>query len=174
MKHTSQGWGFLCLFFLTACLLFSLTLGQDAFAEAKKISGTGKITNPVSESNLFPGDDPAHMLTLRAAQAEDTTDDPDFGNVRVHFAETVDKKGNSATVKGYRVHTHPNGDKSFSHFEGTSIYTAADGSEGTFEGKWWITGGTGKYKGITGQGTYKGQVKLPAITYEWSGEYEIK
>jgi hypothetical protein len=49
--------------------------------------------------------------------------------------------------------------------------------EYTDEGKWWYTGGTGKFKGITGGGTGKTRGilgKLESAISEWTGEYELK
>ena len=166
-----NSWKSIGLWLLLICLAISIN-GQDA--EAKKISGSGKSLGPISESNVFPGDDPQHVITLMSTKGQDSTDDPTFGDVTVAHTELQDKKGSSAKVLGYRVHTHANGDKSFAYFEGTAIYTTEDGSEATFEGRWWITGGTGKYLGIVGEGTYKGWLKLPSVTYEWEGEYEIE
>jgi hypothetical protein len=42
--------------------------------------------------------------------------------------------------------------------------------EVTYEGKWWYTGGTGKFEGITGGGTYKGA----GPAYEFDGQYTLK
>jgi hypothetical protein len=45
--------------------------------------------------------------------------------------------------------------------------------EVTFEGKFWYTGGTGKFEGITGGGTYKNTL-TPSANYEFEGQYTLK
>jgi len=65
-----------------------------------------------------------------------------------------------------------NGDKIFVRFSGTDT-TTKDGKTGS-AGTWSYTGGTGKLKGITGKGTYKGTSNADgSATTEVEGEYEL-
>ena len=50
----------------------------------------------------------------------------------------------------------------------------AEPPEVTFQGEWRYTGGTGRFKGITGNGTYKGELTAAGLTYEYQGAYEVK
>ena len=67
-------------------------------------------------------------------------------------------------------------DTTFSSIEGQTktVPKASGPPEITFAGKWQLTGGTGKWKGITGGGTYQGSVTSAGVTYQFEGEYEVK
>ena len=125
---------------------------------------------------MFPGDKPEHEVTLINLRAVDNSADPDFNNVQVNEILVSDYTAGTGRDWGHRAGTHPDGDKMYMSFEGTAkTVIKPDGSpDTTFEGKWWYTGGTGKFKGITGDGTYKGKATAEGITYTWEGEYEIK
>ncbi len=66
-----------------------------------------------------------------------------------------------------------NGDKAYYRYQGTAVLK--DGAPPqTEEGTWSLIGGTGKLKGVTGKGTYKGTAGADGtITYEALGEYQI-
>jgi hypothetical protein len=70
---------------------------------------------------------------------------------------------------------YSSGDKVFSSVEGTvkTMPKPAGPPEVTFEGKFWYTGGTGKFEGITGGGTYKNTL-TPGANYEFEGQYTLK
>lgn len=158
------------------CLLSSLFQPQNAYAETKKISGTGKSTAVVCEIKMYPEDMPGHEITLINFLGLDNSSDPVFNNVQVNSIGSSDMIAGTGTGKGYRAVTHNGGDKTFASYEGTTTtVTTADGSSDTsFEGKWWFTRGTGKFKGISGGGTYNGKMTENGYVYEWKGEYEIK
>ena len=169
-------WGFVSLLASVVWLLVSLTQTQEVYAEGKKISGTGGSVAIVSETKMFPGDKPEHELTLATIQEVDYSSDPDFNNVQVTAIGFSDYVAGNGNHWGHRVITHPNGDKTSMSYEGTTkTMMKSDGPpETTFEGKWRYTGGTGKFKGIIGGGTYKGELVEEGSKYEWEGEYEIK
>ena len=52
----------LTLWMIAASCLVSLTLSQDASAQSKKVSVTGKMAGIQSQTTLFPGDSPAHQM----------------------------------------------------------------------------------------------------------------
>lgn len=56
-------------------------------------------------------------------------------------------------------------------FTGTTATTVVKGRpESTFQGKWSIVRGTGRYAGVTGNGTYKGRFETATrYTVEWKG-----
>jgi hypothetical protein len=64
-----------------------------------------------------------------------------------------------------------NGDKFFVRLQGAA--TLKDGAVDTEEGKWTMTGGTGKLKGIKGGGMYKGKGGPEGTTAEVEGEYQF-
>ena len=73
--------------------------------------------------------------------------------------------------RGYFVNKHSDGDRDFGTFEGR---IAASSGQVTIEGTWKFTGGTGKLKGLTGGGSYKGRM-TSAVEVEntWEGKYQI-
>jgi hypothetical protein len=65
-----------------------------------------------------------------------------------------------------------NGDKYSVRYQGTS--TAKDGAPPTISGTWNFTGGTGKLKGLTGKGTYKGKGNPDGgATFEVRGDQKL-
>ena len=49
-----------------------------------------------------------------------------------------------------------------------------DGGQVTIEGTWKFAGGTGKLEGLTGGGSYKGQMTSPVeVENTWEGKYQI-
>jgi hypothetical protein len=157
-------------------LLGSLLQTQEAYAGRKKISGTAKVEAILSQVKAYPGDNPQHEVTLTSRRDVLQSADPDWNNVKTHTVGYSDSTAGTGADRGNIVGVHPSGDKTFSAVEGmTKTVTKSDGSPAvTFEGKLWFTGGTGKFTGITGGGTYKGQLTKAGPTYEWEAEYEIK
>jgi hypothetical protein len=153
----------------------SLSQPQEALAEGKKISGTGRAVTMIAVSKMFPGDHPQHEITLNTRLDMQESADPDFAGQAI-IREVSDYAAGTGRHWGYREYTHPSGDKSFSAYEGmTKTVVKPDAfPDISFEGKWWYTSGTGTYKGITGGGTYKGKVTKAGVMYDWEGEYEIK
>jgi len=176
MAQPKRHWGVTGLFIFVTLLLSSLFQPQEANAEVKKISGTGKSTAIVSETKMYPGGKPGHEITLLNFLGLDNSADPDFNNIQVNSIGISDYIAGTGTSKGYRTVTHPGGDNTFASYEGmTKTVMKSDGSsDTTFEGKWWFTGGTGKFKGISGGGTYNGKITGEGYAYQWEGEYEIK
>jgi hypothetical protein len=167
---------FVLLVVIAAWLPVSVFQCPDAYAGGKKISGTGKVIAIVSETKIYPGDNRSHVLALSNMHEVDNSADPLFNNVQVNEVVASDYTAGTGTMRGYRVSTHPGGHKTFMAMEGLTKTVMKPGGppKTTFGGKWWYTGGTGKLKGITGGGTFKGKVTKAGVTYEWEGEYEVK
>jgi hypothetical protein len=72
---------------------------------------------------------------------------------------------------GYFVDVHANGDRDCGTFEGKVSTT---NNQVTIEGTWKYTEGTGKFEGITGNGTFKGLMVSPTeIDMSWEGSYQL-
>ena len=68
--------------------------------------------------------------------------------------------------------TMVSGDKFYVRYQGTA--TRKEGMPQCADGTWYFTGGTGKLKGLRGNGTYKGQANPDGpITYEVQGKYQL-
>jgi hypothetical protein len=146
---------------------------SDAQTPSKKITGRAQAIAVLSETKMLPGDDASHEVRFMRRLDRDQSDQ--FGSGQASIINTADATAGSGTDRGYRTVTLSNGDQAFAAYEGTSKSVAkSTGPEGTFQGKWWYTGGTGKFKGITGGGTYTGEFTPTSLSYQYQGEYQLK
>lgn len=139
-----------------------------------KVSGTVSCGAPDPAYSVDAGDRPGHSLQLTKTpctwstpmqiEGESTKDGYDVS--------TGDASGEKARSSGYHVSTMSNGDKIFVHFTGTDVMTK-DGKPVSNSGTWSFTGGTGKLKGITGKGTYKGKADGGNMVVVVEGEYTL-
>jgi hypothetical protein len=83
--------------------------------------------------------------------------------------ETVAGKGRH---RGTAVDTFRNGDTAIQTYEGTHKVVVKDGGawEVFYEGKFQFIGGTGKYKSLKGQGTYRGHITPEGLTEDDEAE----
>lgn len=85
---------------------------------------------------------------------------------------TSEVRGMKITENGYNTSTMENGDKFTVHYSGRA--TAAKDGSAAFGGKWTFVSGTGKLKGIKGEGTYKGSGNPDGSgSTEIEGEYTL-
>jgi hypothetical protein len=85
---------------------------------------------------------------------------------------TSDARATSSHDQGYDVSTMSNGDKLFVRNSGMSKMKGE--MLESMEGKWSFTGGTGKFKGLKGGGTFKGSGKSDGtVTIDVDGEYTL-
>jgi hypothetical protein len=143
----------------------------------KKITGTNKHGPPISRTVVppGPGDDPKHELVALMIRRDTTTSsDPDHNETEQIVYEQTDQVEGTGTHRGYFRRLFKNGDTDYGPFEGTNKTTVkVDGSwEATGEGTWKVTRGTGKFKNITGGGTYRGKATAEGASSEWEGEVE--
>jgi hypothetical protein len=144
-------------------------------AQTGKFTATGKSVGILAETKMMPGDKPGHEVTMVRSMHTITYSDPILESGQATVVNINDFVAGSGPHRGYFAIKHPNGDSTFTSYEGTTKATPKpDGSPGvSFEGKWHFTGGTGKFEGITGGGTYKGP--LPSGPgYEFEGHYTLK
>ena len=67
--------------------------------------------------------------------------------------------------------TTESGDKTFSSYRGTA--SVKDGKPEDAHGTWTYSGGTGKFRGIKGKGTYTSSISADGtVRIEVEGEYE--
>lgn len=140
---------------IVSVIAFGLVAMIHLSAETK-ISGTLTCAKPDPEYTLDVGDRANHVFVLaksaclwtRPMQIEgvDTKDS--------HDVNVVDGDDANSDSNGYEVCNMANGDKVFIRFSGTDR-TMKDGKP-VSTGTWRYIGGTGKFKGIMGKGTYQG------------------
>ena len=143
-------------------------------AEKKKISGTNKPEATISRTVVSPGDDPKHELILMVRRDTTTSPDPEWNETEQLVYGQSDQVAGTGTHRGYFRRIFKSGDTIYGPYEGTHKTTVkADGSwEVTSEGKWQITGGTGKFQSSKGSGTYRGKATAQGASTDWEGEVE--
>jgi hypothetical protein len=154
--------------------VLALALAGTTGAQTKT-TGTISCAKPDPAYSIEVADRAGHTISLakfactwtkpmeiEGVQTKDGTD-----------VATDDGSGTRFHGSGYHVSNMANGDKIFVRFSGTDTMTK-DGKPAGNEGTWSYTGGTGKFKGITGKGTYKGKADADGnMVTEVEGEYAL-
>jgi hypothetical protein len=146
-----------------------LCVGTAAWSQ-NKVSGAAQCDKPDIQQQVEISDHPGHTLAISQMKCNwskpmevdgvQDKDGIDSGSADVH--------GGSGSSHGYYIDNMANGDKTFVHWQGT------DAKDGTSQGKWTYTGGTGKFKSIKGGGTYKGKrAQDGSISFQVDGEYTL-
>lgn len=151
-----------CLFFLVA----SLALAQT------KISGTAKCGKNTVEHMVPVGDHPNHSLGVTQGNCTWTKPWKIEGVASKEGTGTsrVDTDGDVAHNSGIYVDTMENGDKAIYHFQYSA--TTKNGQTKITDHHWQLVEGTGKLKGVKGQGTCKATANPDGTAeYECTGEF---
>jgi hypothetical protein len=112
-----------------------------------------------------------HDLSLLEVRGVQKSTDQHWDNAKITYWGTADLIAGNGPQRGYFVNEHADGDRDFGTFEGKIITT---GGEIAIDGNWKYTGGTGKFRGLTGGGTYKGRMTSPTeVENTWQGGYEL-
>lgn len=159
-------------------ILWVFVLGfafASAAAAQTKTSGTISCAKPDPTYSIDAGDRAGHVLGL-SKYACTWTKSMEIDGVATKDGSDVTTSDSSSTkvhLSGYHVSNMANGDKIFVRFSGTETEGKA-GKPATSGGTWSYTGGTGKFKGITGRGTYKGKTDVDGnIVSDVEGEYTL-
>jgi hypothetical protein len=131
-------------------------------------SFSGRAT---SQSTIALDDISNHDLNLLEVRGVQKSPDEKWNNSKINYWGTADLIAGNGPQRGYFVNEHADGDRDFGTFEGR---IATSGEQVTIEGDWKFTGGTGKFKGLTGGGRYKGRLTSPVdVENTWEGTYQI-
>ena len=167
-------------FFIAAVVSLPLTvvsMKQSApTGERLKVAGTFSVKY-VKQEVLAVGGTDGHILVLAEARGPNHSTGRD---VYMDGAEVVNQEigdltqGNGAN-NGYLVFSQ-HGEASYTRWTGRVTTTLTDGNpNSTLEGAWTKVGGTGRYDGVTGSGTYTGRMISPAeYVVDWQGELVLK
>jgi len=149
-----------------------LALAISAAAQTK-ISGTAKCDNPTATHVLSVPDRPNHSFTIGQGNCKWTKPFEIAGLQATDGVSTASAEitGNKSNGRGVFVGNMAGGDKFNVRFQ--EVSTLKDGAPQTVEGKWTFAGGTGKLKGITGQGTHKAKAAPDGVIVEVEGEYTL-
>ncbi len=154
-------------------LVTALGLATAASAQTK-ISGTLQCSKPDPVHSIDAGDRDKHSMAVAKIQCTWTKPFEMAGSqtkdgTNIEFDDTT---GTSTSVGGVHWGTMANGDKYSVRYQGTAA--AKEGAPMTTSGTWSYTGGTGKLKGLTGKGTYKGKGNPDGgATFEIQGDYKL-
>jgi len=153
-------------------LVPALLCGLAAIAGAQtKITGKLSCAKPSANESAGEG---AQMISFQRANCTWTTPFTIDGSKpgRTVNASIADINGSSVRAHGYSTSVMDNGDSTFVRYEGKS-QMKKDGS-GTINGTWKYVRGTGKFTGISGGGTYKGEAAADGTaSADIAGHYSL-
>ncbi|MBI4166482.1 MAG: hypothetical protein HY508_12185 [Acidobacteria bacterium] len=133
---------------------------------------TGSFSGRVkAQTNFALSDATNHDLGIVEVSGPQTTSDPLWSDTTITYWGTADLVAGNGPQRGYWINQHANGDTDWGTFEG-KITTS--GGQTTMAGTYKWMGGTGKLKGISGGGKYKGRFPSAVeVVNDWEGEYQI-
>jgi hypothetical protein len=158
-------------------VLVAITLAASAAAGQTKISGSMHCGGGKGDEShrIEVGDHPGHVYMIDKGTCTNTTPLEIAGvKVKGDYTGVTFTEIDTKIVRshGSDITTMENGDKVFGTTQGT-----ASPNDPNFGGTWTYTGGTGKFRGIKGKGTYKckfeGKLGESPSNCEWEGEYSL-
>jgi hypothetical protein len=159
---------------VVCCALLVSAGTQPAQAgEKRKFTATATSTWNSSENLASPAD-PQDLLVYRAQRLYDVvSSDPVWNGARILEWEFGHEANGTGIHKGYDLELHRSGDKVYQRFEGThKMVKPYPEFEYAPEGRIEYLGGTGKFKNLTGKGTYKAVTTAAGTTFTWQAEVE--
>jgi hypothetical protein len=159
------------LLFMTVFLVPTIQAEESA---GRNVGHTQKV------EMIEVGDVPGHFVGVSQSPGLTIyTKGPENGNIvpRMWIA-TFDFVKGKGTFTGYEVKTFNDGSLLFVRGSGTQ--TPIDGGKkAAFEGTWEVAGGTGRFAGAKGTGTFKGErigdLKTGGDSYtDWTGTITMK
>ena len=150
----------ICAVIISIAMIFGLCVAGFAVAgETVKLKGSATSVN-TKWHQIEVGDEEGHIIAV--FQNTQVWESEITGDRVTQFSRgTMDlhKKTGQGTMQGYSVGTYPNGDKRFASYEGKLM------GKGQWQGTYKDIDGTGKYKGITGGGTWESKSLAPGISH---------
>ena len=131
-------------------------------------SYTGKVQSQ-SVSTVPDVDD--HTIAIAIIPTKQKSSDPLWEGAEMTYCATADTIAGNGTQRGYFVNQHQNGDRDYGTFEGKVMTTNGNMS---VEGTWQLTGGTGMFASVRGNGTFQARMTTPIdVEGSWTGSYEL-
>ena len=171
-------------YILTAAMIVMVLLFSPMSSTASKDPEkthrvSGKITaTDIHQAGIHVDETDDHHMTLSEGEGtNDSTGKSKFmDRAQVAVFGTSDHFGGTGTGRGY-ARMSLEGDRVFLKHEGNFTTTKLSDEKWTrtLKGTFSFAKGTGRYKNISGTGTYKGNYISKSIyVIEWEGEYTIK
>ena len=141
-----------------ACLLVPALAPAQDLGTSRRVQGTAEVTT------VEVGDVPGHVVGV--VEFKGLTFFAD-GEIATHSnPATFDLTDGSGPHQGYVVHYFDDGSTSIERYQGEARLSA-DGKRTTVTGTFQCIAGTGRFKGLKGEGTYRGE-RLGALQ---TGDY---
>jgi hypothetical protein len=153
----------------------AIVLAAACAGAQTKISGTIQCAKPDQQTAIPVNDRPGHAFVVVKVKCT-WTKPVELAGVQAKTAEDTafsEADGTKSRDSGYDVSSMANNDQFAVRFTGTST-TTKDGAVQSQSGTWSFIHGSGKLKGITGKGTYKGTgAGDGSVTTNVEGEYQL-
>jgi hypothetical protein len=136
----------------------SASPGGSSAAMSGRVSGTLTCTKPDPMHRVDSTDWPGHFVTASRTPCTWTKPAEIAGDAtKDGYSVGVSEVENTvATERGSHVTTMANGDRVYVLFRGKGMTNAA-GAPQNSDGNWNFKGGSGKFAGLEGMGTYRGK-----------------
>jgi hypothetical protein len=112
----------------------------------------------ISRTTATINDGPDHEIAQRVYSYVIHSDDKDFDNMWTENFAHTDTTGGNGTHSGYAIWKNDRGDKIYMQFRGEHHAKSGSADNAKFSGAFSVRGGTGKFSGISGKGSYKGEI----------------
>jgi hypothetical protein len=155
---------------LVALIIFASA--APAMAETR-IAGTVVCSGPEEIHVMRLSDHPDHFFVMSEGKCNWTKPVDIAGTHTQKDAAVVTKEvdGNQARLRGYVTETTASGDKFSYRILGTQALER--GKTVSESGRWTIVSGTGKLKGLQGEGKYSGKLLGGNMVFQLAGEYHF-
>ena len=160
------------LFIATSVIVFVFgftALDFAAAGEKQEIKAHGANYTTLMHQ-IEVGDEEGHVLIIFEQNAIyfNEINGKRYTDRGVGFMDMNPNKPADIYMTGHGIHTDKDGDKMIRSFKGKPV------SKGQWKGVFTITGGTGKFEGVSGGGTFTSYMLAPKQSYvEVEGEMEI-
>ena len=135
-----------------------------AFAQAQDLGTSRRVQGTAQITTVEVGDVPGHIVGV--VEFKGLTFFAD-GEIATHSnPATFDLTSGSGPHQGYVVHYFDDGATTIERYQGEARLSA-DGKRTIVEGNFQCIGGTGRFEGLKGEGTYRGE-RLGALQ---TGDY---
>jgi hypothetical protein len=133
---------------------------------------TGSFSGKVNlQTTIAVPDQSGHDLGLAEIGGTQKSSDANWNNATINYWGMMDLIEGQGSQRGYFVNKHGGGDHDWGTFEGK---VATSGGQITVEGTYQNTGGSGRFKGLSGKGTFKTKMTSPKdVEATWQGTYEL-
>jgi hypothetical protein len=133
-------------------------------AQAQDLGSSRRVQGTAEVTSVEVGDVPGHVVGVVLFKGLSFFED---GEIATHTnPATFDLTDGSGPHRGYVVHYFDDGSTGIERYEGEAKLSA-DGKRTVVEGTFECIGGTGRFEGLTGKGTYRGE-RLGALQ---TGDY---